>query len=111
MRFKDSGSRNGSGYTMTRRQTQRSATLAFQLSRLHGKVKLDSMSEVCVLLKLLMIMPATNAVSETSPSGVGRVKTYLRSTMSQLRFNSLLLLHVYKERKDELHLEKCLNEN
>lgn len=70
----------------------------------------DSMSEVCILLKLLMVMPATNAVSERSASGVRRVKTYLRSTMSQVRFNNLLVLHIHKDRTDELHLETCLNE-
>lgn len=68
------------------------------------------MSEVCVVIKLLMVMPATNAVSERSASGVRRIKTYLRSTMSQLRFNNLLVLHVHKDRADQLNLKTCLNE-
>ena len=38
-------------------------------------------SEVCVLLKLILVMPSTNAVSERSFSALRRVKTYLRSTM------------------------------
>lgn len=70
----------------------------------------DIMSEVCVVIKLLMVMPATNAVSERSASGVRRIKTYLRSTMSQLRFNNLLVLHVHKDRADQLNLKTCLNE-
>ena len=48
----------------------------------------SAMSEVCTLLKLLMVVPATNAVSERSASGMRRVKTYLRSIMSQIRFIS-----------------------
>ena len=39
-----------------------------------------------------------------------RVKTYLRSTMTQLHFNNLLVLHVHKERTDTLQLTACLNE-
>ena len=65
------------------------------------------MSEILILLKLLMMIPATNAVSERSASAVRRVKGYLRSTMSQVRLNSLLMLHVHKERTD--NLTSCLN--
>ena len=54
-------------------------------------------------------MPATNAVSERSASGVRRLKTYLRSTMFQVRLNKLLVLHVHKYRTEELQLETCLN--
>lgn len=57
-------------------------------------------SQVCTLLKLITVIPATNAVSERSASGVRRIKTYLRSTMSQVRFNNLLTLHVHKDRTD-----------
>ncbi len=58
------------------------------------------MSEIFTLLKLIMVIPATNAVSERSASAVRRVKTYLRLTMTQLRFNNLLVLHVHKERTE-----------
>ena len=68
------------------------------------------MSEVCTLLNLLMVVPATNTVSERSASGVRRVKTYLRSRMSQIRFNNLLILHVHKDKTDNLNLVDCLNE-
>ena len=40
------------------------------------------LSEVCVLT---LVMPATNAVSERSFSALRRVKTYLRSSMTQIR--------------------------
>ena len=37
----------------------------------------SNMSEITTLLKVLMVMPATNAVSERSASALRRVKTYL----------------------------------
>ena len=68
-----------------------------------------SMSEVATVLKLLMVMPATNAVSERTASALRRIKTYLRSTCSQKRLNHLMTLHIHKDHTDNLPL-KCLNE-
>ena len=68
-----------------------------------------AISEVCTVLKLIMVIPATNAVSERSASALRRVKTYLRSTMSQARLNNLLLLHTHKQRTDALDILSCLN--
>ena len=36
----------------------------------------DLMSEVCLLLKLILVMPATNAVSERSFSALRRIKNH-----------------------------------
>lgn len=69
------------------------------------------MSEVCTLLKLILVIPATNAVSEQSASAVRRLKTYLRSTMLQLCLNNLMFLHVHKNRTDSLELDACLNKS
>ena len=52
-------------------------------------------------------MPATNAVSERSASALRRVKTYLRTTMHQDRFNHLMILHIHKDAVDKL---SCVNE-
>ena len=53
------------------------------------------MSEVCTAcVKLVLVMPATNAVSERSASALRRIKSYLRATMQQGRLNSLMILHV-----------------
>ncbi len=68
------------------------------------------MSEICTLLRLIQVVPATNAVSERSASALRRVKSYLRSTMSQSRLNNLMLLHVHKHRTDNLDLKICSNE-
>ena len=64
----------------------------------------DLMSEVVTVLKLTMVLPSTNAVSERSFSALKRLKTYLRSTMKQDRLNHLLLLRVHKDRTDSLSL-------
>ena len=50
----------------------------------------SNLSEVCTLLKLSLVSPATNAVNERSTSALQRVKSYLHSTRSQERLNYLL---------------------
>ncbi len=67
------------------------------------------MSEVCTLVKLILVLPATNAVSERCASALRRVKTYLRTTMSQKRLNNLMTLHIHRKETDQLSLESCLN--
>ena len=64
------------------------------------------LSEISTLGKLLLIMPATNAVGERSFSTLKRVKTYLRSTTGDSRVNHLIMmmLHVHKDRTDALTL-------
>ena len=66
--------------------------------------------EVCKLLQLLIVMPATNASSERSFSALRRVKSYLRSTMGQARLNHLMVLHYHSDRTDNLDLKGILNE-
>ena len=57
----------------------------------------DLLDQVVKLLRLLLVMPATNAVSERSFSAMRCIKTYLRSTMSQQRLNSAMVLHIHKD--------------
>ena len=63
-------------------------------------------SEVCKVVKLILIMPASNATSERSFSALRRVKSYLRSTMCQQRLNNLMVLHVYKTLQIQLIYRK-----
>ncbi len=63
-------------------------------------------SEVFTLLKIVLVNPSTNSASERSFSAMRRIKTYLRSSMSQARLNSTMILHVHKERTDQLCLKK-----
>ena len=66
-------------------------------------------SQVTVLARLLLVMPATNTSSERLFSALRRVKTYLRSTMTQLRLNKLMVLHVHKDKTDSLSLACVTN--
>ena len=65
-------------------------------------VQTEIYSEIIVLLKLYLVSPATNAVSQRSASSLRRIKNWLRSTMSQERLNHCILLSIYKEKTDEI---------
>lgn len=58
--------------------------------------------QVITLIKLIMIAPATNAESERVFSAMKRVKSYLRNKMTNERLNSLMVLHVHKDRLQDL---------
>ena len=49
-------------------------------------------------------MPVTNAVSERSFSDMQRLLTYLRSSMSENRQNKWMVLHIQKEKRNNLSL-------
>ena len=70
------------------------------------------MSQVIIVTKLLLIAPATSAVSERSYSALRRTKTWLRTTctMTQKRLNNCMLLHVHKEKVDKLNVIDIANE-
>ena len=67
-------------------------------------------SSVWKVMQLLLVMPATNATSERSFSALRRVKTYLRTTMTQQRLNHLMVLHVHKTSTDGLDLMSVARE-
>ena len=62
------------------------------------------LKEVESLLKLVLVLPATNATSERSFSSLRRIKTYLMSTMKQERLNGLIVMHIHKESVDKIKL-------
>ena len=71
--------------------------LITQLSTLHSTTDKESISDltsvffylvifiILKLAKLILVMPAMNALSERSFSALGRIKTLLRSTIKQVR--------------------------
>ena len=67
-------------------------------------------SMVVQLVKLILVMPATDAISERSFSALRRMKTWLRSTMQQSRLNWCMILHIHKDLTDALDLDKVANE-
>ncbi len=66
-------------------------------------------SEVATICKLIHVNPATSASGERSFSMARRLKTWLRSTMAQERFNSLAILNAHKKRTDSLSLIEVAN--
>ena len=77
--------------------------------RKQTKPVLSLMSEVGLFLKLVSVMPATNACSDRSFSVLCLIKSYLRSTMRQQRLNHLMVLNVHKEFTDKLSLIDVAN--
>ena len=61
-------------------------------------------SEVYTLLHTVLTVPVTTATAERTFSTLRRLKTFLRSSMTQPRLNHIMLLHIYKERTDKLNL-------
>ena len=61
---------------------------------------LSLLSQVSLLVKLIALMPATNAVSERSASALCCVKSYLRSSMTQVRLNNMMVVHIHKTLTD-----------
>ena len=78
-----------------------------EIARVLGKLSVSekvAFSSVWKIMQLLLVMPATNATSERSFSALRRVKTYLRTTMTQQCLNHLMVLHVHKTSTDALDL-------
>ena len=67
-------------------------------------------SEVITIVYLLLVMPARNAKSERSFSALQQIKSYLTSTMIQQRLNSLMILHVHKDKTECLNLDQVAND-
>ena len=62
-------------------------------------------SEVEKLVCLLLVSPAASAEAERSFSTLRRLKTWLRSTMTQQRLNSLAVCHVHQEVLDLVNVD------
>ncbi len=57
--------------------------------------------QVETLVRLLLVTPVSSAEAERSFSGLRRLKTWLRSTMTQTRLNSVAVCHIHKEKLDQ----------
>ena len=60
----------------------------------------DVFSELTLLTKLFLVVLVSSATAERSFSAMRRLKTYLRSTMSTERLNSVMTLRVHKDLLD-----------
>ena len=68
------------------------------------------LSNVDRLLRIYLTTPMTSATAERTFSTLRRLKSYLRSTMSQKRLNHVMILHTHKQRTDKLDLYEIANE-
>ena len=73
------------------------------ISSLNASRKL-LVSEVLKLVKLILLVPTTNAASEGSRSTLCRAKSFLRSSMTQEPVSSCLIVTTYKKQVDKLKL-------
>ena len=65
--------------------------------------------EVLKLVQLLLTLPASSATAERSFSALRRLKTWLRSTMTQARVNAVALCHVHRQRLDAIDPDRVAN--
>ena len=75
-----------------------------------SKCQQELMQQVKTAIKLWLLAPATNAVSERSASAVRRICTYLRTRSSQERLNNCMVLTIHKDEVDKLNLINIANE-
>ena len=73
-----------------------------------SKDNLSLFGEITKLMKLLLVCPASVASAERSFSDLRRLKTWLRSSISQPRLTHLALLHCHQERLDS-NAEQIIN--
>ena len=64
--------------------------------------------EVHKLMVIYLTVPMTSATAERSFSSLRRLKSYLRSTMTQKKLNHVTLLHVHKKRTDEIDVSSIV---
>ena len=70
----------------------------------------DLLSEVCKIVELTLVLPASNAESERKFSLMKLIKTRLRSTMTQKRLNHFMIFGGYPELVDKLDLTEIAQE-
>ena len=66
------------------------------------------LSELHILLKLYLTVPLSNATAERSFSALRRVKTYLRSRLTQAHLNHFIILHCHKSLTDHIDLNAVM---
>ena len=55
-------------------------------------------------------MPATNDVFDRSGSGMRRIKTYLRTSMTQSHLSNVMVIHIHKDMTESINNVQVLNE-
>jgi hypothetical protein len=63
-----------------------------------------------IALRIILCIPSTNCSAERSFSTLNRVKSYLRSTMSEERLNSLAILNIESDLTKKLDYKDVIEE-
>ena len=79
------------------------------ISSLNASEKL-LVCEAVKLIKLILTVPTTNAVSERLCSTLYRFKLYLRSSITQELLSSCLIIPTCKEKVDKLKIVEVVNQ-
>ena len=66
--------------------------------------------QVEALVRLLLISPASSCSAERSFSCLRRLKTWLRSTMTQKRLNSVVVCHIHQEIVKSINIDQLAKE-
>lgn len=66
--------------------------------------------EIYRLLNIAIVLPVTSAACERSFSALKLIKTYLRSTMSDIRLSSLALLSIECVRAESINMDAFMDE-
>ncbi|KYN16540.1 hypothetical protein ALC57_11201 [Trachymyrmex cornetzi] len=70
----------------------------------------DLVSEYTKLIKILLTIPVTTCTAELSFSALRRLKTYLRSSILQVRLNSIAVLHEHSDIAETLDIDALMDE-
>ena len=70
----------------------------------------DLLPEIATVVKLILVLPATNSQSERVFSNLRWVKTYLRNSMKQERLNHVMILNIYEQITKDLNLDEVADE-
>ena len=66
--------------------------------------------EIKKLLTIVLTSPVSSCTAQRSFSGLRRLKTYLRSRMSQERLNAVALMYVHKDVVEKIQIDELLDD-
>ncbi|KAJ8887145.1 hypothetical protein PR048_013360 [Dryococelus australis] len=81
----------------------------FPKSPAEGYKQASALRNIRVMFQLLCVLPITTNTVQRSFSTLCRLKTYLRSTMTEDRLNGLALLHIHQEIAFAMKLEEVID--
>lgn len=81
-----------------------------QAQLLKSVVSQENYQNIYVLLNIFLTIPISSATCERSFSCMRRIKTYIRSTMTQTRFSDLAILNIERELSNKINNDDILRE-